>query len=56
MTFAETADRYAPRPEIVGPCSDWPRRRRRGGVRPAAVAASIAAAGIFLHCAAPLLD
>lgn len=55
MTFAETADRYAPAPEIIGPYSDWPRRRRRKGGRRVAVSAGVVAAGVFVHCAVPLM-
>lgn len=32
MTFAEIADRYAPKTEdIIGPYSSWPRRSKRRG-------------------------
>ncbi len=57
MTFAETADRYAPKPEIIGPYSDWPRhlrRSRRSGIH-RAVAVSVVLAGVLFHCGVPLL-
>lgn len=56
MTFAESADHYLPALEIIGPYSEWPRRRRRNGGRRVAVGvASVAAAGVFVHCTVPLL-
>jgi hypothetical protein len=55
MTFAETADRYAPRTEdIIGPYSPWPRRKPRRGRRALALASTVAAVGVMIHCALPL--
>lgn len=45
-----------PEPEIVGPYSPWPRRKRKlPSVRQLTAGGTVAAAAVFAHCVLPLL-
>ena len=41
--------------DVIGPYSDWPRRKPHRFKRPAAYAASIGLLGVILHCVVPLI-
>ncbi|SFC09050.1 hypothetical protein [Tropicimonas isoalkanivorans] len=53
--FARTAKHPNPA-DVIGPYSLWPRTRAaRDWKKPATIAASVSAAGVFVHCVAPIL-
>ncbi|MCV2868456.1 hypothetical protein OEW28_07420 [Defluviimonas sp. WL0002] len=47
---------HAPKPDIIGPYSHWPRRTSKRAARTYALAGSAAtAAAVFAHCVVPLI-
>ncbi|WP_161470936.1 hypothetical protein [Tropicimonas marinistellae] len=56
MKVFTTKARHPNPADVIGPYSLWPQARsNRNWKKPATVAAGIAAAGIFVHCAVPLM-
>lgn len=55
---AYTEIKFAPRhdaTDIIGPYSAWPRKPRRRLRRPIALAGTVGAAAVFVHCVVPVI-
>ena len=54
MTFNSNTSRTGAT-DVIGPFSAWPRRRRFPRKAQIATAATVVAAGVFVHCVVPML-
>jgi len=50
-----TANITLPKADVIGPYSEWPRKRRTSRARLIASVGGVAGAAVFVHCVVPLI-